>query len=189
MDKVRDDETCPICFKINGFSWPQRDTICWWVHLILLLKVEPTNPIQDDLTCKSRCTHIANHWQIVNSCGYTPSAILLKQTVWWVAYQADINRFPGGRNASASYLEFAWQHSKIKCNGFYWLVRWSQPYAQVLRSYDELSQHLREIVRDLKNLLLCSTTAPKHALDELADNLMEQSGDKVRNTVCFFIAV
>jgi signal transduction histidine kinase len=48
-------------------------------------------------------------------------------------------------------------------------------------AYDETTQRLREIVSDLRPPMLMYGLKP--AIEELADNLMERSGDKVRITV------
>lgn len=95
-----------------------------------------------------------------------------------VAYQADINRFEEERLRLALEL-----HDSILNKMAALLMKLDDrsltPAFQ--DSYNELSKHLREIVRDLKPALL--NYGLQHAFEELADNLMEQSGDKVRITV------
>lgn len=105
---------------------------------------------------------------------------ILKTDRLRVAYQADINRFEEERLRLALEL-----HDSILNKMAALLMKLDDrsltPAFQ--NSYNELSKHLREIVRDLRPALL--NYGLTHALEELADNLMEQSDDKVRITVFF----
>ncbi len=95
-----------------------------------------------------------------------------------VAYQADINRFEQERLRLALEL-----HDSIlnKMAALLMKLDDSSLTPAFQDSYNELIKHLREIVRDLRPAFL--NYGLKHAIEELADDLMEQSGDRVHIAV------
>jgi signal transduction histidine kinase len=97
-----------------------------------------------------------------------------------VAYKEDIDRFEEERSRFALEL-----HDNILNElAAIWMKlddRSLTPAFQI--AYNEVIKHLRDIVRDLKPAIL--TYGLERAVQRLADNLMEQSGDKVRITVHF----
>jgi two-component system, NarL family, sensor histidine kinase DegS len=96
------------------------------------------------------------------------------------AYQADINRFEQERLRLALEL-----HDSVLNEIAALLMKLDDRSLtpEFQKSYKDLIKHLRDIVRNLKPALL--NYGLKHAFERLADNLMEQSDDKVHITVSF----
>lgn len=168
--------------RYRPVNWLEKGQLYPWARLILPLQVGQNTlgfwllgrRDPDDLYAQAE---VPIFQSLANQTAVALSNILQTERLR-ALYQANINRYEEERLHLALDLHDSIlnQLAVLQMN-----LDDSNPSPKFQEAYDGLTQHLREIVSDLRPPMLNYGLKP--ALDGLADNLMERSRDKLAVTV------